>query len=249
MATGWLITQRSQVRMLSPLLCPRYQRKWPPETSPGAVFMPDGNVFGNAAQLVRGIIDDEQAHTAHDIAADAPDRDQLPDQVRSLLKVPGERVHGGEPTTHLVQHRAARRRLTRLSGPGLLRGFALVDRARRYAGCLRKRAPLLGGRPRLAATGSRGMCAKNRRNGGPAWRERTRDMTLTASPVVIWPHASKCLRAGAIHRVERLRRSRGSAATAHLSGYPHPGHRRADRGGVSSTTSSVREVHYGESVN
>ena len=27
--------------------CPRYQRKWPPETSPGAIFMPDGNTFGN----------------------------------------------------------------------------------------------------------------------------------------------------------------------------------------------------------
>jgi hypothetical protein len=30
-----------------PATCPRYQRKWPPETSPGAIFMPDGHVFGH----------------------------------------------------------------------------------------------------------------------------------------------------------------------------------------------------------
>ena len=27
--------------------CPRYQRKWPPETAPRAIFMPVGHGFGN----------------------------------------------------------------------------------------------------------------------------------------------------------------------------------------------------------
>jgi hypothetical protein len=41
----------------------------------------------DAAQLVRGIIanHDQRAHTAHHIAADTADRQQLPDRVRSLL--------------------------------------------------------------------------------------------------------------------------------------------------------------------
>jgi hypothetical protein len=41
----------------------------------------------DAAQLVRGIIanHDEQARTAHDIAAETQERDQLPDRVRRLL--------------------------------------------------------------------------------------------------------------------------------------------------------------------
>ena len=41
----------------------------------------------DAAHLVRGIIanHDEQARTAHDIAAETADREQLPDRVRGLL--------------------------------------------------------------------------------------------------------------------------------------------------------------------
>ena len=41
----------------------------------------------DAAQLVRSIVatHDEQARTAHHIAAQTDDRDQLPDRVRSLL--------------------------------------------------------------------------------------------------------------------------------------------------------------------
>ena len=47
MGTGQLITQRSQVRILSPL---------PAETAPGDLsggrFMPDGNVLGTSALLI-----------------------------------------------------------------------------------------------------------------------------------------------------------------------------------------------------
>ena len=51
----------------------------------------------DVAQLVRGIIatDDERPRTAHDIAADTQDRDQLPERVRRLL----------DRRTHAVQAR------------------------------------------------------------------------------------------------------------------------------------------------
>jgi hypothetical protein len=41
------ITQRSQVRILSPLRCPRYEVKRPSENPPGAVFMSRVNGFVN----------------------------------------------------------------------------------------------------------------------------------------------------------------------------------------------------------
>jgi hypothetical protein len=49
----------------------------------------------DAAQLVRGIIanHDEQARTAHDIGAEAPDREQLPERVRRLLDRRTHAVH------------------------------------------------------------------------------------------------------------------------------------------------------------
>ena len=49
----------------------------------------------DAAQLVRAIIanHDEQAHTAHDIAAEVQDRDHLPDRVRQLLDRRARAVH------------------------------------------------------------------------------------------------------------------------------------------------------------
>jgi hypothetical protein len=31
--------------------CPRYQRKWLPEETPGAIFMPDGHVFGHISKV------------------------------------------------------------------------------------------------------------------------------------------------------------------------------------------------------
>ena len=49
----------------------------------------------DTAQLVRAIIanHDEQAHTAHDIAAEVQDRDHLPDRVRQLLDRRARAVH------------------------------------------------------------------------------------------------------------------------------------------------------------
>ena len=52
-----------------------------------------------AAHLVRGLIanHDDQARTAHHIAADTTDRDQLPDRVRSLLDRRAAAVHAPTP--------------------------------------------------------------------------------------------------------------------------------------------------------
>ena len=54
----------------------------------------------DAAHLVRGIIasHDEQAHTAHDVAA-ATDRDHLPDRVASLLDRRAQAVRPAGPHT------------------------------------------------------------------------------------------------------------------------------------------------------
>ena len=62
----------------------------------------------DAAQLVRGIIanHDEQARTAHDIAAETPDRQQLPDRVRRSARPP--RHSRGHPATTTTRHGADR---------------------------------------------------------------------------------------------------------------------------------------------
>ena len=54
-----------------------------PSPTPG-VHVARRGTSRDAAHLVRAIIanHDEQARTAHDIAAETPDRDQLPDRVR-----------------------------------------------------------------------------------------------------------------------------------------------------------------------
>jgi hypothetical protein len=40
-------SSRRRFKSCQPDNCPRYQAKRPPDNSPGAIFMPGGNTFGN----------------------------------------------------------------------------------------------------------------------------------------------------------------------------------------------------------